>query len=205
MKDDLIKPAASNLPVQQNAEKIVNVEKLGTLQQTNQFFVMNGIPGMPGVVPTAFNYSTTYYNLIVWGSEPFFEQKHVTITKDRALVEIGNITEELKSWLSPLTEEAIEALKTFPCIIANENKFYGKADEDQRAVLAFITDIVNRTNGIEIYFHPLYGIPQQRLNELHFELGINGTKSFSEFNHSHWTVKEINLMEVLSENGLKMI
>ena len=68
-----------------------------------------------------------------------------------------------------------------------------------------ITDIKKRSNGIQIYFYPFHGLPQQRLNDLRFELGINGTTAFNEFNHSHWTVKEIDLLEVLAEHGLKQI
>lgn len=191
------------VPVAQQAEKITNIKQVGTLHQTNQiYFIGNGILGVPGTTPVSVSLSRDYYNLIVWGSKPFFEQRHVTISEDRALV---GITPELKSWLSPLTEEAINALKSFPCIIANENLFYGRTDETQYAMLAVITEIKRRSNGIEVYFHPFHGLPQKVLNELRFELGIQGSSGFNEFNRSHWTVKEIDLLEVLSDHGLKQI
>ena len=210
MENELInQPTASQgLTVQQQTGKIVNVGKVDTLQhstvhQANTYYISGGIPGMPGSTSAPVQLSRDYYNLIVWGSDPFLEHRHVTISKDRILVEY--ITPELKSWLSPLTPDAIAALKTFPCIIANENHWYGRTDEDQYAVLAIITDIKNRSNGIEIYFHPFHGLQQQRLNDLRFELGLSGTSGFNEFNRSHWTVKEIDLLEVLAENGLKQI
>ena len=210
MKNELInQPSPSpGLTVQQQTGEIVNVGKVETLQsstvhQANTYYIGGYIPGMPGSASTPVQLSRDYYNLIVWGGDPFFDQRHVTIGKDRALLEY--ITPELKSWLSPLTPEAIAALKTFPCIIANENHLYGRTDEDQYAVLAVITDIKNRSNGIEVYFHPFHGLQQQRLNELKFELGLSGTSGFNEFNRGHWTVKEIDLLEVLAENGLKQI
>ena len=44
---------------------------------------------------------------------------------------------------------------------------------------------------------------QERISQLVFELGICGRyKRFNELNHSHWTVKEIDLMEVLGDAGL---
>lgn len=200
----------TGLAIPEQTGKIVNIGSVGTyqpttIQQANTYYIVGGIPGMPGSTSVAVRLSRYYYNLIVWGDEPFFDYRHVTIGKDRALVETANITPELKRWLSPLSEEAISALKSFPCIIANENHFYGHTDETQYAILAVITDIKNRSNGIEVYFHPFHGLQQQRLNELLFELGIKGTTSFNEFNHSHWTVKEINLLEVLAEHGLKQI
>ena len=69
--------------------------------------------------------------------------------------------------------------------------------------MAQLTDIKNRSNGIELYFHPLFAISQARISELLFELGICGKyRRFNELNHSHWSVKAIDLMEVLSDAGL---
>lgn len=211
MENDIINrpPGQAGLTFQQQSGNITNIGEVANLHRTTvqqtTYYISSGIPGMPGSTPVSVSLSRDYYNLIVWGSEPFFEQRHVTITKDRALVERENITSELKAWLSPLTDEAIAALKSFPCIIANENLFYGRTDETQYAVLAAITNIKKRTNGIEVYFHPFHGLPQKALNELRNELGIFGSSGFNEFNHSHWTVKEIDLLEVLAEHGLKQI
>ncbi|MBQ1491015.1 MAG: hypothetical protein IIZ39_03570 [Blautia sp.] len=184
-------------PISQQADKITNIERVGSIHQT--LFIMAGSDaGATGL-------SRDYYNLIVWGSEPFLDRHHVTISTDRALVEEGYTSPGLRAWLSTLDSGAMEALKTFPCIIANENRFYGHTDEEQFAVLAVITDVKKRSNGIEVYFQTFYRLPQQRLNELRFELGISGTNRFNEFNHSHWAVKEVDLLEVLGENGLRQI
>ena len=79
----------------------------------------------------------------------------------------------------------------------------GWTDEGHYASVAQLTDIKNRSNGIELYFHPLFAVPQERISQLVFELGICGRyRKFNELNHSHWTVKEIDLMEVLGDAGL---
>ena len=191
-------------PVHQQAEKITNIEKVANLHQTNNILLMtNSLPGIPGATPTPVAYSRDYYNLIVYGQEPLLTDCHITFEKDRCLVEPKHITEELRDRFSPLTAEIIEELKGFLCILACENKYYGWTDEDHYAAVAQLMDVKNRSNGIELYLHPLFAVSQARISERVFELGIAGRyKRYNELNHSHWTVKEIDLMEVLDDAGL---
>ena len=62
--------------------------------------------------------------------------------------------------------------------IATENHSYGKNDEAHYAHYGIITDIKVQDNGIKIYYQFLKSIPQQKLNELLFELGLQGNSSF---------------------------
>ena len=143
--------------------------------------------------------------LLVYGGEPFFgtddSRNHVTLAKKTCL-ESTATDEEVRNRYCSLSAEAIEEIKTFPALIAYENTAYGKTGPDHYACFGQITDIKNRSNGIEIYFHPIYGFQQQPLNELLFELGLYGNNRFNELNHSHWTIKQIDLVEVLTEHGL---
>lgn len=190
--------------LQQNANKIYNVEKVQEFHShTSQILIATGLPGTPGYSATPFIFSRDYYNLIVYGQEPLQTDCHITLEKSRCLMEEDNISPALKKRYSPLTPEIVEELKSFLCILACENYHYGWTDEDHSASVAMLTDIKNRSNGIELYFHPFFGVPQERLNKLSFELGICGKyRKFNELNHSHWTVKEIDLLEVLGEAGL---
>lgn len=190
--------------IRQEAEKIYNIDQIGEFHShTSQILISSGLPGMPGYTATPLTYSRDYYNLIVFGQEPMLTDCHVTIEKKRCLVEPDNITEKLRDRFSPLTAEIIEELKGFLCLLASENRHYGWTDEDHYASVAQLTDIKNRSNGIELYFHPLFAVPQARISELVFELGICGQiGKFNELNHGHWTVKEIDLMEVLGDAGL---
>lgn len=203
MSKDLIQRTSSELAAPQQAEKIYNVDNIQNFHHTSQLFMMGGLPGMPGAAPTPVTYSRDYYNLIVYGQEPMLTDCHITFEKRRCLVEDDNITPELKARYSPLTPEIIEELKRFLCILACENRHNGWTDDDHFASVAQITDIKNRSNGIELYFHPLFAVPQARISELIFELGICGKyRKFNELNHSHWSVKQIDLMEVLNDAGL---
>ena len=203
MSNDLIKKETGLPAIPQQAEKLYNIDNIQNFHHTSQFFMLGGLPGLPGAAPTPVTYSRDYYNLIVYGQEPLLTDCHITFEKNRCLVEEDNITPELKARFSPLTLEIIEELKGFLCILACENRHYGWTEEDHYASVAQLLDVKNRSNGIELYLHPLFAVPQARISERVFELGICGKyRRFNELNHSHWTIKEINLMEVLGDAGL---
>lgn len=150
----------------------------------------------------SLEFDPNYYNLIVVGNDDLDEPRHFLVRKDRALTE--STTKELKETYATLTPEAISVIKTFPAIIATENQQYGKTESDHKAVYGIITDIRIQDNGIKIYYQVLNWIPQQKLNELAPELGIDGTSNFNELNRMHWAIKKINMVEVLREAGLRV-
>lgn len=80
-------------------------------------------------------------------------------------------------------------LKTYPAIIATENHTYGKTDEDHYAAYGLIVDVKIQDNGIKVYYQILNWIPQQKINELRFELGIEGCSGTNELNRMHWAIK----------------
>ena len=205
MANNLIndRPEFPAQPIQQHAEKIVNVEHANTIQTSNTIYIATGLPGGPGFQTTPFCFSRDYYNLVIFGNTPFTHEDHITLTKDRCLVELKYITEELRDRFSPLTSEIIAELKSFLCIVTSENMYYGWTDKDHFALIAQLLEVKNRSNGIQLYFRPIFQVPQTWISEHLFELGICGRyKRFNELNHSHWTVKEIDLMEVLNDAGL---
>ena len=203
-KNPSLPSVSSSASIQQDAEKIYNIDNIQAFHNhTSQILISTGLPGMPGYKPTPLTYSKDYYHLIVYGQEPLLTDCHITLEKCRCLVEEANIAPELKARYSPLTAEIIEELKGFLCILACENKHGGWTDEDHYASVAQLTDIKNRSNGIELYFHPLFAVPQARISELVFELGICGKyRKYNELNHSHWSVKQIDLIEVLRDHEL---
>lgn len=167
------------------------------------YYTTTGLPGMPGYAATPACFSRDYYNLIVYGQEPFTTDCHITFEKKRCLVERDNISEELRQMYSPLTPEVMTNLKSFLCLLLSENRHYGWTDEDHYGCVAQLVDIKNRTNGIELYLPPMFAVPQARIAELVYDLGICGKyRKFNELNRSHWTVKQIDLMEVLNDAGI---
>ncbi len=147
------------------------------------------------------DYNSNYYNLIVVGEDDLATDNFL-IRKDRALTE--NTTPEIKSLCASLSDDAIARLKSFPALIASENHKYGRTDEEHIAIYGIILDIRVQDNGIKIYYRLLNYVPQQKLNDLAFELGIVGTSSFNELNRMHWAVKKIDLVSVLREAGIKI-
>lgn len=122
------------------------------------------------------------------------------IPSDRALTE--SISQPVKEKYACLSEEAINEIKSFPAIFATKNHHYGKTDDGHNARLGFITDVKIQDNGIKIRASYLFDVAQQKLNECREKLSIQGAPSFNEFNRTHWTIKRVNLIEVLRDEGL---
>ncbi len=145
-------------------------------------------------------FSRNYYNLLVYGDTPFMTDGHITMSEERSFKDYT--PQKLKERFGSLSEKTIEELKTFPCIVASESqtsKWW--EDTERQAIIAKLTDIKERSNGIELYFHRLFSVPQHKLESLCNELAIV-RKPFRELTRTHWTVKAIDLMEVLGEADL---
>ncbi len=125
---------------------------------------------------------------------------HFVIPSDRALTE--SISPLVKERYAHLSNDAIDEIKSFPAIFATENHKYGKTDDEHIAKLGFVTGITIQDNGIRICASYLWDIAQQKLNNCREKLAINGASSFNELNRTHWTIKRINLIEVLRDEGL---
>ena len=164
--------------------------------------ITNPMPGMQQGYAIAVTLNLDFYNLIVVAGDVLDGTNHVMVDKERAITE--STSDELKKRYAALTPEAIAEIKTFPTIIATENHSYGKTDEAHYAHYGMITDIKVQDNGIKIYYQFLNSIPQQKLNELLFELGLQGNSNFNELNRMHWAIKRINMVEVLRENGIQV-
>ena len=143
-----------------------------------------------------------YYNLIVWGSDEINDD-YVTIDKSRALTEY--MTDSVFATFTPLTADKLSEIFRMPTIITTENHEYGKTDDDHMAKYGLITDIREVSNGFRIYFNKLNEIPQQRLNELSEDLDLWSTTHFTEFNRSHWSIKNIDLVAELKKASIPVL
>ena len=193
-----------------NIENHSNVGNQTVIQIQN----MSGSIGIPYVVipqqisttrnapNTTFTLNTDYYNLFVIGTETFSDG-HFIVPKDRALTE--SMTPENKAQFSALTDEAIARIRTFPSIFASENHYFGKTDDDHCAIFGLVSEVRIQDNGIKIHFRSLWPIQQQRLNEILFQLAIDGTTSFNELDRTHWAIKRVNLIEELKAAGISVL
>jgi hypothetical protein len=183
-----IQPAAPELTTYNNYGKGVQVGHADTFSPTVNLIITgsNGQQG-PG--------NADYYYLIV-GFDPFASD-HLLVPKDRALTEY--MTPELKDCFATLDDGAIAEIKRFPSIIVDE--YCKTTSSDKNAVFAFVTDIRKQQNGVMVYFQRFYPIPVTVLVENEYALGTaNGFESF----RTHWTIKNINLLQVLQDAGVKM-
>ena len=152
--------------------------------------------------PSPIVFNRTYYNIIVSFGLEFSQDTPFIFDPKRALTE--GMSAELKEEFSTLSDEAIEKIKTFPTLFANENTAYGHTDEEQTLGFGYIRQIKVRQAGIKIYPHILYLIPQQRLNEALMELDLWGDNAFNEFNRTHWSIKKVDLISELQELGFQL-
>lgn len=175
------------------------------VNNTYSVMMVGGAPPRPGSPSAAhtITLNTDFYNLLVVGDDELNPQYcHCLVRKDRAITE--STSKELKAAYATLSDDAISVLKTYPAIIATENHAYGKTDADHYAAYGLIVDVKIQDNGIKVYYQILNWIPQQKINEFRFELGIEGCSGTNELNRMHWAIKKINAVEVLREAGIQV-
>jgi len=134
--------------------------------------------------------SPDYFNLII-GYDPFSSDR-ILIDKDRALTEY--ISDEVKDEFSGWTPDKIEKIKKLPTIIALEKD----GTDEQQAIFAFIRDIKVQDNGIKVYFQKYFPIPFSFLKDNLSDLAMY----LFELTRTHWTIKKIDLLEVMQDAGL---
>ena len=208
MKNELEAVSAANVPatiVNQNGEKNVYADRIDTINQNitvNFAYMARTSDGR--MQPTSRTVNRDYYNLFVMGAEQF-EQDHFIVQPDRALSK-GWTSEELRTELGELTDEAVEKIKTFPALFMPEAKdYYAKPSEEQQVFFGFVDGVRLQDNGIKIRCQLLWPIPMQQISDIGFELGMKDmTRAITEMNHTHWAIKRINLIEELKDAGISL-
>ncbi len=142
--------------------------------------------------------SRDYYNLFVIGDE--IKNNRFTMPKDRSL---RSNSDNVKKF-ADLTLEAIAQIKTFPSLFMNENTEYGgRTSPEQEAYYGFVTDLRVQDNGIiKVRFRCDAKIKQQQLNDIFRMLDIHEGPGIMELNHTHWAIKNVDLIEELTEADL---
>lgn len=210
MKNELQQATSNIVPanpttINQYGEKNVHIDHADNFHQTvnyNLTFIDRTPNGRRENVTQKIN--TDYYNLFVISGETFMHD-HFLVPKDRALVK-GTISDDLFERLAALTPEAIEEIKTFPALFASENTdYWGKTDPEQQTIYGLVREIRTQDNGIMIYYKDLNFIPQQKINEISFELGMGRPRAITSLNTTRWTIKKINLIEALTDAGISVL
>lgn len=214
MANEIISRQNSELQVGQQA-KFVNTGKNGiqaetiqelNLTQHNVFYCLQ----IPAVNPMHGDVSKniqlevdpSHYNLIVIeesisGHGVFSIPPELTLTK--------NITDTLKERYARLTPSAVEDLKKYPTIVACINEGQAQAGANQYALYGMITKIETCSTKICITFHYISTIKQQLLNNIADKMGIESVTYSNELNHVHWTIKEINIIELFKKENINVM
>ena len=150
--------------------------------------------------------SRTYHNLFVIGTEEY-EKNYFFIEPDRAVSKYERTAPEIVEQFGRLDAESIAQIKTFPSIFAAESRFINYTiDPTQTAYLGFVEDVkVQQNELIKVHFGKSKKIFQSVLYNLKSELEIFGRPHCSEFERTHWAIKNINLIEVLEDVGINML
>lgn len=195
-----LEPEVPIQTVQQTGEKNIYAQSVNKLYVQVQTNISPKILQPSKIAPV--NVDTTHYNLFVTYGVDFTQNTAFILELGRSLTEY--MDDALKKEFSELSDAAVARIKTFPSIFANENTSYGHTDEEQLLGFGFIRQIKVRHDGVKIYPDVHFLLPQQRLNEALFELGIYGSESFNEFNRTHWSIKKIDLVSELRELGFSV-
>jgi len=103
---------------------------------------------------------------------------------------------------SALTPAVIEELLSFPALLTCQSTRYGKADPIRNAYVGLLNEVRQYSYDIELQCQLLFPFPQQKLDDLAAPLDIRGARHFSELNHCHWSLKEVDLLTVINGAGL---
>lgn len=190
----LVIPENTNLQIGDRNLQVGHVDNLNNLMI---FCSSNFIPTQTEKLKFPPYFNKEHYHLFV--IEDALSGRFV-MPSERALTE--SIALPIKERYAHLSADAIDEIKSFPAIFATENHQYGKTGDEHIAKLGFVTDVTVQDNGIRICASYFWDVAQQKLNDCREKLAIDGASSFNELNRTHWTIKRINLMEVLREEGL---
>ena len=213
MSNELQTVSAVNIPVSttpatfsQTGDKNTQVAHANqVIANTNIFLTNNGVNSIREqneVINRLQAYlavrSSMYYNLFVVNGETF-DNGRFFVQADRALTE--SIDTGIKNRLAKLTDEAKAEIKTYPSLFMNE---IDRRNLTQIAHYGFVTDIYVQGSDIRIEFQKLSELPLHSLNSIHQQLALEGRPHINELDRSHWTVKQVNLLEELRIAGINV-
>jgi hypothetical protein len=141
-----------------------------------------------------------YYNLFVIGGEKF-DSGSFTVSRRCSLTEF--IEPEVKRQFFNIQDSCVvERILSFPSLFMSENPDYMRSRPTQKALLGRVTDLELLTSDIRISFETMILIFQQSVTDVSRDLAMHSSPGNSELNKTHWTIKQIDLIEPLVRHGL---
>ncbi len=143
-----------------------------------------------------------FYNLFVINNIDFSKNESFMMSRNRCLTQYTE--EAIKAKFASLSESAQKSILSFPCIFTNENNNglkCGLASPEQMAGFGYIRRMKVRKSEIMVYPQVLYLLPLRTLDEALFNLDLEGTERWNQFDRTHWCIKKIDLISELQELG----
>lgn len=152
-----------------------------------------------------------YFNLFVILGEKY-DKPYFIVDVKRALTVVEETAKSIHDKLASFSEKAKAEIMSYPCIFANENYRYSPQETPpsgpQMVQYGFITKIQQLHNGdLKIYFQSLTmcPIPQDLLNTMGSELDLQGNEKVNELDRTHWSIKNVNIVEELKLKGVSLL
>lgn len=174
-----------------------------TQVQNNYIFGGSGIP-TAGAVPNFGappKMDTGYYNLFVLDADAFV-QGGFRVQKIDALQDTGlDVVKELTS----LGERELSCIRSYPTVVAMRNAQYGTTAPGSVLYYGFINSVQMSETSVIFGFTKLHDISQDIFVDNAAVFGIGKACAYNEFDHPHWAVKHINVVEALRNQEVRVI
>lgn len=172
-------------------------------QVQNNYIFGGGMPAT-GTVPNLGvppKMDTEYYNLFVLDAEAWV-QGGFRVQKVDAL---QDTEPDIAKNLTPLGEGELSCTRSYPAIVAMRNVQYGTTAPGSMLYYGFINSIQLSETSIIFGFTKLHDISQAIFVDNAAVFGIGKACAYNEFDHPHWAVKHINVVEALRNQGVQVI
>ena len=189
----VIQQGKRNVYSERTENMIINI-------QTSSDAVPHILPKEATIAPKTI--CRDFYNLFVINNIDFSKNEYFMMDRDRCLAQYTE--DAIKTEFASLSELAQKRILSFPSIFTNENNNglkCGLANEKQMAGFGYIRRMKVRKSGIMVYPQVLYLLPLRTLDEALFNLDLEGTERWNQFDRTHWCIKKIDLISELQELG----
>lgn len=137
---------------------------------------------------------TEKYNLFVVENEEF-KTGSFCIPLSKCMTK--HISGENKRLYGAMDAKAFAELKFFPCVFATKNQDYLRTTETHHAIFGVIDDLKLQGNLVKVTYKPYTTFCQNILNNHPSQFGLFAKPVRNEMDDCHWTVKDVDLIQIL--------
>ena len=205
---------SDNIKVENNADvgsqTIINIENMSgniAAPQQNILYTLslNGIPN-DGISRPQIALSSKYYNLFVKGDMDF-QSDYFWSNISRSVKSNEYTTAEIAERFGAMDENAISQILTFPTLFMGEVVFErGQIIPGQFAWFGVVTDIKRYNKDYRVYYQKHISVPLEQIIALSRELDLGvDFGGHGEITHTHWSVKNADLIHELAAAGIDVM